>query len=72
MDLFLKLLQKLVCLAEAYQKSIEEEISLTDEQKKTRHVGKQDPKRHLEAGVEQLLKNNISQGVSALVNSLAM
>jgi 26S proteasome regulatory subunit N11 len=59
-------------LAEAYQKSIQEELSLTEEQKKTRHVGKQDPKRHIEEASDQLLKTNISQSVSTLINAISL
>lgn len=62
----------MLCLAEAYHKSIHEELSLTEEEKKIRHVGKQDPKRHLEQSVDQALKNNISQNILTLINAQAM
>lgn len=35
-------------LSGEYNKSVVEEATLTKEQLKTRHVGKQDPKKHLE------------------------
>lgn len=38
-------LQKLVTLAEGYEKRVKEEMTLTKEQLKTRYVGKVDPKK---------------------------
>ena len=38
-------LQKLVALAEGYEKRVKEEMTLTKEQLKTRYVGKVDPKK---------------------------
>jgi len=35
----------MLALAEAYNKSVQEEETMTPEQLKTRHVGKKDPKR---------------------------
>lgn len=51
----------MLSLAEAYQKSVAEEASLTPEQLTTRHVGKQDPKRHLEDAVEGAMGSQITQ-----------
>jgi len=51
----------MLSLAEAYQKSVAEESSLTPEQLATRHVGKQDPKRHLEDAVEGAMGSQITQ-----------
>ena len=47
-------------LAEAYNKSVQEETTMTAEQLKTRHVGKQDPKRHLENAVEKAMGDQVS------------
>ena len=47
-------------LAEAYNKSVQEETTMTPEQLKTRHVGKQDPKRHLENAVEKAMGDQVS------------
>jgi len=47
-------------LAEAYNKSVQEETTMTPEQLKTRHVGKQDPKRHLENAVEKAMGDQAS------------
>ncbi|CAG8736217.1 14552_t:CDS:2, partial [Funneliformis mosseae] len=46
-------------LAESYNKSVQEESTITLEQLKTRYVGKQDPKRHLEESVEDVMSKNI-------------
>lgn len=56
-----KTVNEMLQLAEAYNKSVQEEEILTAEQLKTRHVGKQDPKRHLEEAVETVMGNNIVQ-----------
>ncbi|OMJ08990.1 26S proteasome non-ATPase regulatory subunit 14 [Smittium culicis] len=61
-------LKKMLSLAESYHKDTVEESTLTPEQLKTRHVGKQDPKRHLEETIETLMSDNIIQTVAAAVN----
>jgi 26S proteasome regulatory subunit N11 len=55
--------QNMLKLATSYNKSVQEETSLTPQELKTRHVGKQDPKRHLEDAVEQAMGNNIVQSL---------
>ena len=52
-------LQKLVGLAEGYEKRVKEETELSKDQLKTRYVGKQDPKKHLEDVGQQLIADNI-------------
>jgi 26S proteasome regulatory subunit N11 len=52
-----KSIKAMLSLAEAYNKSVVEEMTMTPDQLKTRHVGKQDPKRHLEDTVEKLMVN---------------
>lgn len=47
-------------LAEAYNKSVQDETTMTPDQLKTRHVGKQDPKRHLENAVEKAMGDQVS------------
>jgi 26S proteasome regulatory subunit N11 len=59
----------MLSLANAYQNSLQEEATMTPEQLKTRHVGKQDPKRHLEDEVEKTMSSQISQ---SLGTALAM
>lgn len=56
-------LQKMLKLATAYNKSVQEESTLSAQELKTRHVGKQDPKRHLEEAVEDAMASNIVQSL---------
>ena len=51
--------QRLVTLAEGYEKRVKEETEMTKEQLKTRYVGKLDPKKHLEDVGQQLIEDNI-------------
>lgn len=59
-------LQKMLQLSEAYNKSVQEESTLTADQLKTRHVGKQDPKRHLEDAVETAMGDQIVQSLGTM------
>ena len=59
--------QAMLTLSEAYNKSVQEESTLTAEQLKTRHVGKQDPKRHLEEAVEQAMGNQVVQNLATML-----
>lgn len=52
-------LEKLVGLAEGYEKRVKEESELSKEQLKTRYVGKVDPKKHLEQLGQQIMEDNI-------------
>lgn len=52
-------LQRLVGLAEGYEKRVKEETELTKEQLKTRYVGKVDPKKHIEDVYQELIEDNI-------------
>lgn len=54
-------------LAEAYQKSLDEESTLTPEQLKTHYVGKQDPKRHIEDTVEKSMGNQVVQSLGTMI-----
>lgn len=54
-----KAVEQLVNLASQYTQRVAEEKDLTDEQLKTRYVGKQDPKKHLEVTVNERLEENI-------------
>ncbi|KAI9366715.1 26S proteasome non-ATPase regulatory subunit 14 [Zopfochytrium polystomum] len=60
--------KKMLTLSEAYNKSVQEETTMTPEQLKTRHVGKQDPKRHLEENVEKLMTANIVQCLGSMLD----
>ncbi|WOO85594.1 26S proteasome non-ATPase regulatory subunit 14 [Vanrija pseudolonga] len=59
-----KTVKDMLQLATAYTKSVQEEATLTPEQLKTRHVGKLDPKRHLEEAVETSLGNQVTQSLA--------
>lgn len=51
--------KSMVKIAEQYSKRIEEEKELTEEELKTRYVGRQDPKKHLSETADETLENNI-------------
>lgn len=56
-------------LTELYNKSVQEETKMTAEQLKTRHVGKQDPKRHLEDSIDKLMNDNIVQSLGTMLDA---
>lgn len=64
--------KKLIKVAKQYVEKIQEEKTLTDEQLKTRYVGKQDPKKHLAETAEQLIEDNNVTIVTSNVNRLAI
>lgn len=57
-------------LAKNYSKSVDEEGKLTTEQMEVKNVGKMDPKRHLTEHVDVLMSNNITQCLTAMINSI--
>lgn len=59
--------QKMLTLSEAYNKSVQEESTLSAEKLKTRHVGKQDPKRHLEETVEKAIGDQVVQNLGTML-----
>jgi len=65
-----KNVKSMLLLTEAYNKSVQEESTMTPEQLKTRHVGKQDPKRHLEESVEEVMSNNIVMSLGTMMDSV--
>ena len=58
----------IVTLTEAYSKSLHEELQLTSEELKNRHVGKRDPKRHLKEKVDTTISANTVQILGSMVN----
>ncbi|KZV64827.1 Mov34-domain-containing protein [Peniophora sp. CONT] len=62
-----KSVKAMLTLSEAYNKSVQEESSLDAEQLKTRHVGKQDPKRHLEEAVEKAMGDQVVQNLGTML-----
>ncbi|KAI1795125.1 Mov34-domain-containing protein [Ganoderma leucocontextum] len=62
-----KSIKSMLSLSEAYNKSVQEESTLTADQLKTRHVGKQDPKRHLEEEVERAIGDQVVQNLGTML-----
>jgi len=62
-----KAIKSMLTLSEAYNQSVQEESTLTAEQLKTRHVGKQDPKRHLEEAVEKAMGDQLVQNLGTML-----
>jgi len=62
-----KAIKGMQLLSESYNKSVQEESTLTAEQLKTRHVGKQDPKRHLEEAVEKAMGDQVVQSLGTML-----
>eukprot|EP01116_Phalansterium_solitarium_P016440 TRINITY_DN3823_c0_g1_i1.p1 TRINITY_DN3823_c0_g1~~TRINITY_DN3823_c0_g1_i1.p1 ORF type:complete len:311 (-),score=89.48 TRINITY_DN3823_c0_g1_i1:261-1193(-) len=65
-----KLVEEMQKLTENYEKSIKEESTLTKEKLAIQHVGKLDPKRHLQQDLEQLMTANINQTLGLMVDTL--
>ena len=65
-----KTISEMLELAKLYKTSVEEEDKLTKEELAIKNVGKQDPKRHLEAKVSVLMSSNIVQCLGAMVNTV--
>lgn len=64
--------EKMVNIAKLYSQRVSEEKELTEEQLKTRYVGKQDPKKHLSDTAEKLIDDNIKVLLTGGVDSLAI
>ncbi|KAI6003720.1 multidrug resistance protein, partial [Pisolithus albus] len=60
-------IKKMLALSGAYNKSVQEESTLSAEKLKTRHVGKQDPKRHLEETVEKAIGDQVVQNLGTML-----
>jgi len=59
-------------LAKTYIKSIDEESTLTKEKLAIQHVGKLNPKKHLQASVEKAMIANIVQTLGTMVDTIAL
>lgn len=68
----LKYTEDLVKIAKLYNERVQEEQELSEEQLKTRYVGKQDPKKHLSDTAEKAIEDNITSLLSGNINSLAI
>jgi len=62
-----KAIKGMQSLSESYNKSVQEESTLTSDQLKTRHVGKRDPKRHLEEAVEKAMGDQVVQSLGTML-----
>ena len=67
----LQAVQQMVKLADQYTTRVKEEQELTQEQLKTRYVGKQDPKKHLEDTVGSRMEENIVSLLAGNVDSIS-
>jgi 26S proteasome regulatory subunit N11 len=59
--------QSMLSLLEACNKLVQEELTLTTERLKTQHVGKQDPRRHLEEAVERAMRNQVVPNLGTML-----
>ncbi|CAN3355136.1 ubiquitin carboxyl-terminal hydrolase Rpn11p [Diutina catenulata] len=64
--------ESMVKIAEQYNQRVSEEKELTEDQLKTRYVGKQDPKKHLSDTAEKLIEENITTLLTSNINALAI
>lgn len=67
----LEAVEKMVKLADQYTTRVKEEQELNEQQLKTRYVGKQDPKKHLEDAVNERMEENIVSLLAGNVDTLA-
>lgn len=61
-------IQKLSKLSEDYLKSVTEEPSMTQEQLRTRYVGKIDPKKHIAQLAQQMMEDSIVSLSRMMIN----
>lgn len=60
----------MLTLAKNYDKALDEEEKMTPEQLAIKNVGKQDPKRHLEEKVDNVMTSNIVQCLGAMLDAI--
>lgn len=65
-----KTVKDMLDFAKKYNKRLEDEEGKTAEEKTVMHVGKLDPKKHLEASVEELMTRNISQCLGSMLDTV--
>ena len=64
--------EKMVSIAKLYNQRVQEEKELTEDQLKTRYVGKQDPKKHLSDTAEKLIDENVSSLLTSNIDVVAI
>ncbi|KAK9455724.1 JAB1/Mov34/MPN/PAD-1 ubiquitin protease-domain-containing protein [Dipodascopsis uninucleata] len=67
----LEAVQQMVKLAEQYTQRVKEEKELSPEALKTRYVGKQDPKKHLEENVSKRMEDNVCVLLASMVDNIS-
>ena len=65
-----KVVLELKELATKYEKSVIEEDKLTAQELIVKNVGRQDPKKHLAANVQELMSNNIVQTLGVMLDTI--
>lgn len=60
--------KKMLDLVKTYKTMVDEERTMSKEKLAIRHVGKINPKRHLEEKVDELMSNNITQCLTAMLS----
>ena len=64
-------MKSMLKLADLYNKSVQEELTMTNEELQARHVGKQDPKRHLKSAANESIQDNTQVTLKTMVDLLA-
>lgn len=62
------LIKSLLSLATLYSKSLQDELVLSKEELRIRHIGKQDPKRHMADCAETMLSGNVVEVMKDQIN----
>jgi len=65
-----KVLEKIVKLTTDYNQRVQEEEGKTEEEVAVQNVGKVDPKRHLQADVQELMSDNILQALGTMLDAV--
>jgi len=60
--------EKMLSLAKNYKQMVDEEQTLSKDKMEIRHVGKINPKRHLEEKVDNLIADNITQCLTGMLS----
>ena len=64
-------MEKMLQLASLYKKSIQEEMTMTESELEARHVGKQDPKRHLKDLTVDMMQRNLNMTSKTMIDLMA-
>lgn len=62
------LIKSMLSLASSFSKSLQDELLLSKEELRIRHIGKQDPKRHMAECAENIFSTNMIEVIKDLVN----